>query len=87
MIEVLQTDEFKTWLRRIRRMEQGNFGDTRSVGAGVREVRVDCGPGYRVYYVQRGSSVVILLCGGDKRAQARDIRRAHVLARVVTERP
>ena len=100
MIEVLQTDEFKAWLRRlkddnavarvvarIRRMEQGNFGDTKSVGLGVNEMRIDYGPGYRVYYVQRGSSVVILLCGGDKRAQARDIRRAHAIARDLLERP
>jgi putative addiction module killer protein len=100
MIEVLQTDEFKAWLRRlrddnavarvvarIRRMEQGNFGDTKSVGLGVNEMRIDYGPGYRVYYVQRGSSVVILLCGGDKRAQARDIRRAHAVARDLLERP
>src|SRR5215216_798514 len=89
MIEVHQTDEFKTWLRRlkddtavarivarIRRMEQGNPGDTNSV-----EIRVDHGPGDRVYYVQRGTAIVILLCGGDKRTQARDIKRAHVMAR------
>jgi putative addiction module killer protein len=100
MIEVLQTDEFKTWLRRlkddnalarilarIRRMEQGNFGDTRSVGAGVNEMRVDYGPGYRVYYVQRGTRVVIVLCTGDKRTQTRDIRRAHAIAQDLTERP
>jgi putative addiction module killer protein len=98
MIEVRQTDEFKTWLRRlndddavarivarIRRMEQGNFGDTRSVGAGVREMRVDYDPGYRVYYVEQGSTIVILLCGGDKRTQARDIRRAHAIARDLSE--
>jgi putative addiction module killer protein len=61
-------------------MEQGNFGDTRSVGAGVMELRVDYGPGYRIYYVNRGAEIVILLCGGDKRAQQQDIRRAHALA-------
>lgn len=93
MIDVRQTGEFKTWLRRqkddnavvrivarIRRMEQGNFGDTKSVGSGVMEMRIDYGPGYRVYYLQRGATIVILLCGGDKRTQARDIRRAHELA-------
>ena len=94
MPEVRQTQQFRTWLRRlkdsnavarivarIRRMEQGNFGDTRSVGAGVMELRVDYGPGYRIYYVNRGAKIVILLCGGDKRAQRQDIRRAHDLAR------
>jgi putative addiction module killer protein len=93
MPEVRQTDQFRTWLRRlkdsnavarivarIRRMEQGNFGDTRSVGAGVMELRIDYGPGYRIYYVNRGAEIVILLCGGDKRRQQQDIRRAHVLA-------
>jgi putative addiction module killer protein len=68
-------------------MEQGNFGDTRSVGAGVNEMRVDYGPGYRVYYVQRGTRVVIVLCAGDKRTQTRDIRRAHAIAQDLTERP
>jgi putative addiction module killer protein len=61
-------------------MEQGNPGDTRSVGKGVLEMRIDYGPGYRVYYLHRGPQIVILLCGGDKRAQAEDIKRAHDLA-------
>ena len=64
---------------RIRRTEQGNFGDTRSVGAGVTELRVDYGPDYRIYYVNCGAEIVILLCGGDKRTQQMDIRRAHAL--------
>jgi putative addiction module killer protein len=89
MLEVRQTDEFKTWLRRlkddnavarivarIRRIEQGNFGDTKSVGSGVMEMRVDYGPGYRIYYVRRGAAIVILLCAGDKRTQRQDIKRA-----------
>jgi len=93
MIEVRQTDEFRTWLRhlkdnnavarivsRIRRMEFGNSGDAKGVGGGVIEMRVDYGPGYRIYYVHRGAAIVILLCGGDKRTQARDIKRAHELA-------
>jgi len=67
-------------------MEQGNLGDARSVGSGVMELRIDYGPGYRVYYVHRGAAVVILLCGGDKRTQRRDIRRAHAMARDVAER-
>ena len=93
MIEVRQTAEFSHWLRRLkdaeaaarivarlRRMERGNPGDARSVGGGIVEMRVDYGPGYRVYYVHRGAQIVILLCGGDKRTQAQDIKRAHALA-------
>jgi len=66
-------------------MEQGNFGDTRSVGAGVMELRDDYGPGYRIYYVNRGAKIVILLCGGDKRMQQQDITRAHDLVRDLEE--
>ena len=93
MIEVRQTREFSAWLHRlkdanavarivgrIRRMEQGNPGDTRSVGKGVFEMRIDYGPGYRVYFVHRGARIVILLCGGDKRTQQQDIKRAQMLA-------
>ncbi len=93
MIEVRQTDEFRTWLRdlpddravarivtRIRRLELGNAGDFKSLGAGLMEMRVDYGPGYRVYYVRHGPVVVVLLCGGDKRTQRRDIKRAQALA-------
>lgn len=93
MIEVRQTEEFSRWLRRlkdadavarivgrIRRLEQGNPGDAKSVGKGIVEMRIAYGPGYRIYYVQRGAVVVILLCGGDKRTQGHDIRRAQELA-------
>lgn len=93
MVEVRQTDEFRTWLRglrddravarittRIRRLELGNPGDARSLGEGLLEMRVDYDPGYRVYYVQRGAVIVVLLCGGDKRTRRRDIRQARVLA-------
>ena len=93
MREIRQRAEFLTWLdglsdanavarilARIRRIERGNPGDARSVGKGVMEMRIDYGPGYRVYYVQRGADVVILLCGGDKHTQQRDIKRAHDLA-------
>ena len=89
MIEVRQTDEFSGWLRRlrdanavariagrIRRMEIGNPGDSRSVGQGVLEMRIDYGPGYRVNYAHRGTQIVILLCGGDKRTQQQDIKKA-----------
>jgi putative addiction module killer protein len=61
-------------------MEQGNPGDINDVGNGVMEMRIDYGPGYRVYYLHRGSTVVILLCGGDKQTQSRDIKRAHKMA-------
>lgn len=93
MIEVRQREEFSRWLRnlkdadaaarivgRIRRLEQGNPGDAKSVGKGVMEMRIAYGPGYRVYYMHRGPVVVILLCGGDKRTQRQDIKRAQELA-------
>jgi putative addiction module killer protein len=93
MAEVRQTEEFSGWLHRlrdanavarivgrIRRMEMGNPGDTRSVGQGILEMRIDYGPGYRIYYVHRGAKIVILLCGGDKRTQQQDIKRAQKLA-------
>lgn len=62
---------------RIDRLAMGNPGDTNSAGSPVVEMRIDHGPGYRVYYVQRGDVLVILLCGGDKSTQARDIKSAH----------
>jgi len=68
---------------RIRRMEMGNPGDTKSVGQGVLEMRIDYGPGYRIYYVHRGAEIVILLCGGDKRTQQRDINLAQTLAKAL----
>jgi putative addiction module killer protein len=93
MIDVRQTEEFSAWLHglrdanavarivaRIRRMEQGNPGDVRSVGEGLMEIRIPYGPGYRIYYFHRGAQIVILLCGGDKRTQKQDIRRARMLA-------
>jgi putative addiction module killer protein len=82
-------DVFETWLdsladataiariiARVDRVEAGNFGDHKPVGDGVWELRIDHGPGYRVYYAMAGRRVVLLLCGGDKRKQASDIRRA-----------
>lgn len=93
MIEVRQTAEFKDWLSALRdraaaariaarlmRLELGAFGDVKPVGEGVSELRVDAGPGYRVYIVARGSILVIVLCGGDKSTQAKDIKRAKRLA-------
>ena len=69
-----------TILSRIERIEDGNFGDHRSIGRGVSELRVNVGQGYRVYYTIRQRTVVILLCGGDKSSQQRDIRRAQSMA-------
>ncbi|MEH2492534.1 putative addiction module killer protein [Bradyrhizobium sp. AZCC 2230] len=96
MIEVRQTERFSAWLNRlkdtnavariaarIRRMEMGNPGDSKSVGRNVREMRIDHGPGYRIYYVHRGAQIVILLCGGDKRTQRQDIEQAQKLAETV----
>jgi putative addiction module killer protein len=68
---------------RIQRLGRGNPGDVKPVGNGVSEMRIDYGPGYRMYFVQRGKTVVILLCGGDKRSQARDIARAIGIAQKV----
>lgn len=61
---------------RLRRIQLGNLGDYRSVGEGVFELRIDYGPGYRVYFGQVGTTIVLLLCGGDKSTQAQDIRKA-----------
>ena len=66
---------------RIRRMEIGNAGDVRSVGDGVSEIRIDYGPGYRVYFARRGRTLVILLCGGDKKSQRKDIALAKRMAK------
>ncbi len=64
--------------RRLARIQLGLLGDAKSVGSGVSELRIDSGPGYRVYFAQAGQTVVLLLCGGDKRSQAADIAKAKV---------
>lgn len=94
MIEIRKTDLFAQWLdglgdvrararvqARIERLAAGNPGDVAPVGEGVSELRVNYGPGYRVYFKQRGRELVILLAGGDKRTQTRDIKAALHLAR------
>jgi putative addiction module killer protein len=93
VIEVRQTTIYSEWfdgLRdrqakvridlRIRRLSLGNPGDVKPIGDGISELRIDHGPGYRVYYVQRVNEFVVLLAGGDKSSQDRDIRQAKVLA-------
>lgn len=93
MIEIVQSDIFADWLNNLRdrraiarvrmridRMAFGNAGDVQPVGDGVSEMRIDYGPGYRVYFVQRGALLIILLCGGDKASQSRDIVKARRLA-------
>ena len=94
MIEVRKTEVYAKWLddlrdarararvlARVERLAAGNPGDVRPVGEGVSELRIDYGPGYRVYFTKQGRTVVILLAGGDKRTQDRDIATALRLAR------
>jgi putative addiction module killer protein len=96
MIALSQTEEFAEWIgnlrdgkaqaaiaKRLVRLQSGLSGDVKSVGAGVMEARIHFGPGYRLYFVQRGTELIILLCGGDKQSQSRDIERAKDLARKV----
>lgn len=91
--EVLMSDGFRDWLRalkdkvgrarvlaRVRTAEAGNFGDCAPIGAGVSEMRIHFGPGYRVYFIRKGQRVYLLLVGGDKSSQTRDIRRAIEMA-------
>ena len=96
MRTVLTTEVFDAWFQglrdaqarariaaRIRRAEEGNLGDVASVGEGVSEMRIHHGPGYRVYFVQRGLELIILLAGGDKTTQSKDIKTAQTLARQI----
>lgn len=93
MIELIKTSVFDAWLRslrdrqakvriaaRIDRLASGNPGDVKPIGGGLSEMRINHGPGYRVYFIQRGSIVIVLLCGGDKASQQRDIEQAKALA-------
>ena len=94
MIEVRQTEVFRDWLeglrdgiavkaikRRIARVQIGLMGDAKLISDGVHELRIDHGPGYRVYFAQRGQVLVLLLCGGDKGSQTRDIGKAKAMAK------
>ncbi|OJH43004.1 type II toxin-antitoxin system RelE/ParE family toxin [Paracoccus sp. SM22M-07] len=93
MIELIRSATFDRWLSGLRdrravariaarldRMAAGNPGDVQPVGEGVSELRINYGPGYRVYFIQQGPVLIILLCGGDKSTQSKDIRQAKVLA-------
>ena len=94
MFEIRRSAVFEAWLRglkdrtataivarRIRRIAMGNLGDVKSLGDGISEVRIHHGPGYRVYFTRRGNTVIVLLCGGDKGSQSRDIDLAKALAK------
>lgn len=96
MIEVRQTTRFASWLaglrddrararilKRLDRAKDGNLGDVAAVGEGVSEMRIFHGPGYRVYFVRRGSKLIVLLSGGDKSTQGADIEEAKALAREI----
>jgi putative addiction module killer protein len=93
VVEVIKSATFDVWLSRLKdlraaarvqvrldRLALGNPGDVRPVGHGVSEMRIDYGPGYRIYFLKRGSLVIVLLCGGDKSTQSTDIRRAKAIA-------
>lgn len=94
MFEVRQTAVFEAWIDglkdmraiarievRLRRLSLGHLGDAKALGDGVSEMRIDYGPGYRLYFTRRGERIVILLCGGDKKRQSDDIARAKQLAK------
>lgn len=98
MIQIQQTEAYAKWFSglrdrvararidvRIRRLSLGNAGDAKPVGDGVSELRVDHGPGYRIYFIQRGEVVIVLLAGGDKSTQDKDICNAKALAKDLKE--
>lgn len=94
IFEIRQTETYAKWERslrdsiarasiaaRVMRLAHGNPGDVKPIGNGVNELRIHYGPGYRVYFQQRGTMIILLLCGGDKGSQAKDIARAKALAK------
>ncbi len=98
-VEIGETDVYARWFAklrdrrarfqiaaRVRRLATGHAGDARSVGKGVSEIRIDYGPGYRVYFTRRGRTLVVLLAGGDKDSQRRDIAAAQALAAQIPTR-
>jgi putative addiction module killer protein len=98
MVELKQTETFRKWRLRLRderaraliasrldRLAQGHAGDVEPVGAGVSELRIHYGPGYRIYFQKRGNTIIVLLCGGEKSTQAKDIKAAKRLAEMWSE--
>lgn len=98
MIELKQTETFRKWRTQLRdqraraaiasrldRLTQGHAGDAEPVGEGISELRIHYGPGYRVYFQRRGNTIIVLLCGGDKSTQAKDIKAAKRLAETWSE--
>lgn len=94
MVEIIESATFKRWVRglrdrravarinaRLRSALMGNFGDTKPVGDGISEMRIHYGPGYRLYFIREDAHVIVLLCGGDKGSQPRDIARAKEIAK------
>jgi putative addiction module killer protein len=94
VIEIVQSEEFERWIAKLRdlraqlrirarieHLSSGNSGDSKSVGEGIGELRIDYGPGYRVYFLQRGEVLIVLLCGGDKSTQDKDIKQAKSIAK------
>jgi putative addiction module killer protein len=92
MVQIIRTEEYASWVLSLRddrakakialrvdRLAFGNPGDVKPVGGGLSEMRIDYGPGYRVYYGKHGDSVILLLCGGTKNGQSRDIKKAKAL--------
>ncbi|WP_404352977.1 type II toxin-antitoxin system RelE/ParE family toxin [Phycicoccus jejuensis] len=100
MVDVVRSSTFDRWLRklkdrraaarvlvRVQRLAAGNPGDVKPVGGGISELRIDYGPGYRVYYLHEGDRLILLLCGGDKSSQSADIANAHEIARQWRTKP
>jgi putative addiction module killer protein len=98
MIEIRETEFYKKWFGaikdiktksvidvRIRRVSLGNFGDVEPVGRGISELKIDYGPGFRVYFLNQRNIIVILLCGGEKSTQSKDIKKAQELAQKIKE--
>lgn len=93
MLKIVESQTFQNWISslkdregrarindRIKRLASGNFGDAKAIGGGVEELRMHSGPGYRVYFLRKGNTIIVLLSGGDKGTQAQDIKRAKELA-------
>jgi putative addiction module killer protein len=98
MFQVIETPGFAVWIRNLRdngvqarigarleRLAYGHMGDAKTVGDGISELRIHIGPGYRVYFTRRGERIILLLCGGDKSSQRRDIARARLMARTLKD--